>query len=209
MENTTDIIYRGETFILPMNLQYNEKKITCWLPLKNGEPSNKKIKTGTGLEIRIPQVSRGNYYQSNGGESVHVLMHKRARGEPVMSLDDIWAYHYSHLCHNWWCCNPDHIEREPDWVNILRKSDTGVDNNCICVKVSHPLLVNKPKPCIWFNSKTRKSINFSDELIESWINFSQSDQNRFKNFVLSKGEIIKILKEYSVIPLCFRLVKAA
>jgi len=92
----------------------------------------------------------------NNGKDVHVYMYESKNKQNPN--DPRWAYNYSHLCHHWWCCNPEHIIREPDWLNIFRKSDC-IENGvyqCRCTDIQHPLFVDLPiRKCIWYNWKAK------------------------------------------------------
>lgn len=170
MESTTDdtatIFEKHSTTILEIRFQakhnhFECNRITCWLPLKSSEPPNKKVKTGKELVLRARQASRGGYYQMNQGEDVHVHMYNSEFGKEPN--DARWSYHYSHLCHHWWCCNPQHLRREPDWVNIFRKSDdmddSGRSYSCQCPLLSHPMYNDGTIPkCIWYNSRAKNTL---------------------------------------------------
>jgi len=128
------------------------RTITCWLPIKKN--SRKDVDE---YAFRTSQSTRGGYYQMNGGVDVHVHMHEAHKPGTVMENNA--RYHVSHLCHHWWCCNPQHLHKEPDWVNIFRKGCT-LDcdgGHCDCSSVTHPRFASHPiPPCIWYNSLSIK-----------------------------------------------------
>lgn len=145
--------------------QQTNTTIECWLPLTNKEPANKKNKTGNNLTLRKTQPDRGGYYGTNQGDSLHVAVYKKAG---LWKDDSSWEYHVSHLCHHWWCCNPYHMIKEPDWVNIFRKNCKAAVNGskgCDCYKVSHDRLTNNLARCLWYPASTLSNvnINFLDE----------------------------------------------
>jgi len=122
--------------------------IDCWLPLKDMEPVNKKHKTGNSLAFRTPQGDRGGYFQMSNGSDVHVYMYNQ--NAPVVHVVQNMIHHISHLCHHWWCCNPAHLVREPEWVNIFRKSCLlNHGGNCDCSSLNHPRYTTPIPPCIW------------------------------------------------------------
>jgi hypothetical protein len=173
-------------FIVPIRFSHKKSEIFCWLPLMDKEPTNKKNRSGANLAYRTSQKSRGGYYQMNGGVDVHVFMFHTQN-----IVDETnWNFHVSHLCHHWWCCNPKHLVKEPDWVNIFRKNCL-FKNGCDCNQLNHPRYPNVIKQCIWFNAKEPNHIQFLDEM---YLVLDEVDKKRIKskNSVL---EQIKILLE--------------
>lgn len=147
-------------YVLPIRYSSGNHSITCWLPLKETEPKNKKDPQGL-LGLRKKQPGRGNYYQMNGGESVHVYMYEKSVGSLVKHSSK-WNYHVSHRCHHWWCCNPAHLIYEPEWVNQLRKGCKFDSLNCNCDKANHPDLIEGLLSCIWFPSSVDKETVYDD-----------------------------------------------
>lgn len=182
------------TYILPIRFKTENKTITCWLPLTNMEPKNKKIKHGNKLTVRKTQKSRGNYYGTNTGDSFHVFAYKQEN--LWKDKNDGFHYHISHLCHHWWCCRSLHLVQEPAWVNIFRKDCTAtVDGKmpCDCTELRHERFKEKIKPCIWFPDSTLKNVNtFLDvQFLKDIINKNAS---RFKNSADDVyNEIISVL----------------
>ncbi len=149
-------------YVLPIHYLSDDHSITCWLPLKEIEPKNKKDRQGL-LGLRTAQSKRGNYYQMNGGKSVHVYMYEKRVGS-LVEHSSKWNYHVSHRCHHWWCCNPAHLVYEPEWVNQLRKGCTFDSQNCNCDQANHPDLVEQLVKCIWFSSNVEKQTLYSSKL---------------------------------------------
>lgn len=54
--------------VLAIQHQSLGRGCTCWLPLKESEPLNKKNREGK-LSLKKKQESRGGYYQLGGGKS--------------------------------------------------------------------------------------------------------------------------------------------
>ncbi|MHB1267886.1 MAG: hypothetical protein ACYCY2_09850 [Acidithiobacillus ferriphilus] len=177
--DTATIIKHYDHFILPVRLVSPEHTITCWLPLNNTEPANKATKLGNKLKYRLAQQGRGGYYQLNGGESVHVYFCRQRLPNKEIPQDR-WAYHMSHLCHHWWCCNPDHVVCEPDWVNIFRKRCVLNESGCDCSDLHHPRYGTPFQQCIWYNSHTMTAqhMNEVDFLDEDFLRLSLSDRQR-------------------------------
>jgi hypothetical protein len=174
---TTSIVCENDTYVLKIPFQENQHSIECWLPLTNNEPSNKKNKTGSKLKFRKIQNSRGKYYQMNGGDSTHVYFYKQKWGD--LKTDGRWNYHVSHLCHHWWCCNPDHLVYEPEWVNQLRKCCCATYHiNCDCDEAYHPQFNDQLYKCIWYTSNTLSDLDKknSDFMV---LNLSENDTARF------------------------------
>lgn len=58
--------------------------------------------------------------------------------------------HISHLCHDPRCCNPEHLHREPAWINILRKTCVARQPaDCQCNQALSPYFRNKTPPCVF------------------------------------------------------------
>lgn len=53
------------------------------------------------------------------------------------------GFHVSHLCHHPDCSNPDHLVKEPEWLNILRKRCPG-GKACACPRVAEVLGIAAP-----------------------------------------------------------------
>lgn len=177
------IEYINEIFVLYIRFVHGERMITCWLPLKNNEAPNKKTKTCDQLKMRKKQMGRGGYYQVNGGKSVHVYFLESSLNIKLESNDSQWSLHVSHRCHHWWCCNPEHLVQEPDWVNLMRKKCILSDKKeCNCDYAFHPAFNHTLKKCIWYTPATITKLG-KKCLDESFlINMSEADKKRFENW---------------------------
>ena len=139
----------------------NPNEIECWMPIKLTEPSNKKTPEGY-WDFRTENTQGGYFHIFDSDNYLHIKERKAfVKTHELVEPVFVFGTHYSHLCHHWWCINPTHIELEPDWVNIMRKSciywKKG-NKSCVCNQVIHPLFPTnwKPKKCIWSNEKYRK-----------------------------------------------------
>lgn len=178
MTSNDDIVSRKiyELFgipVLPLRFKRGSSDITCLLPLKYVGSSSLE-KSTIKVCIRKLQPSRGKYFQLSGGRSLHVVMHQEymiAEKETESALGGAWpCMHVSHLCHHWWCCNPNHLVKEPDFVNIMRKScpspvrlDMSLDFvGCQCTDLRHPKLSSAPKSCLWYTQAKVKKLALVD-----------------------------------------------
>ncbi len=187
--------YYNGFFILPIRFSDGNRSVTCWLPLTNKEPANKKKKIGDNLELRKRQDERGGYYQLNGGKSIHVHCLERKLEVEKLPVNDRWNMHVSHKCHHWWCCNPEHLVQEPEWVNQMRKNCILCnDKDCNCDEASHPDLSMALEKCVWYTPAVTKKLK-KQYLDESFlVNMSNNDKNRFKNW----SETLNMIKELCV-----------
>lgn len=144
-------------------------EITCWIPVVSSEPSN--VKTRKGL-WHFPSEGKDGYFQTNKSYRHHITNLAKYKGSHFETQ-------YSHLCHHWWCCNPDHIAVEPQWVNMMRLDCTFMEDVtiivteekerikrrsevsriiCECGSVTHNLFEKYTiYPCLWPNFKFFKN----------------------------------------------------
>lgn len=162
------------TPVLPLWYRYGFSDCMCLLPLKYVGGSSIE-KSPIMVCPRKPQPSRGKYFQTNEGFSVHVDIYKKymaAEQRTTAALGGAWtSNHVSHLCHHWWCCNPEHLVEEPDFVNIMRKScpsprwsfDDILRADCQCVDLVHPKLIGAPSPCLWYTPAKVKELDLVND----------------------------------------------
>lgn len=180
---------------LSVDYQSKERNCSCRLPLNEPEPPNKRRKTGY-VSLKKRQNSRGGYYQINGGKSTHVYTYEQYyNGLNKAYGDDIQDYHVSHLCHHWWCCNPEHLIYEPAFVNIARKECRLNRGKCSCKAVTHPMLTRKPQKCIWYTPRVCESLTTASISFET----AEEDQDKFNyketTWEETKEEIELLLKQ--------------
>ena len=163
-------------------------EVDCWFPLKYTEPATKKKDKCGWIGARKIQKSRGGYWQAGTGKSLHEEYYAKKwenKDSPLYEIEKVqgWNYHVSHLCHHWWCCNPDHLVREPEWINQMRKGcSCSLYSDCTCHQVWHPLLSQEIIPCIWYTPRNLQNLQIDESnLID--INFVRQGirQELFEN----------------------------
>jgi hypothetical protein len=167
-----------------MTVRFNNpghNTLQCWLSLKDPQPKNKKDKIEQ-VQYRAFQPKRG-YYQMGGGLSPHEYYYYQTNPASTPNENPNWIYNVSHLCHHWWCCNPEHLVREPEWVNILRKGCNPFDKGCKCPRVSHPDLSSAIQPCLWYTpgALKREELDEATQLLDTeFLNLDSQDRQKFK-----------------------------
>lgn len=177
----------------------NNRDIICWFPLCRSEPSNKKSAQGYVVP-RKKQDSRGGYFQvgkkRSEGNSLHVYYYKKSKGltemPPYNQEYGEYSHHVSHLCHHWWCVNPEHIVHEPGWINQGRKDCAGVDE-CVCDTFYHCSLANPPKKCLWYNKKANGKETLDEEFIHGMSKEQQARLGTSKE-PMHINEVVEIVK---------------
>lgn len=114
-------------------------------PVVNPSGADKNKAKEEGLP---PPIQRGAYahqlmwFHSTGFDPVQL--------EPLIIIKGVvYPAHVSHLCHNPRCCNPDHLVREPAWVNILRMScQATTKKECHCLDALAPAIAATTSRCI-------------------------------------------------------------
>lgn len=170
----------------------------CHLPLRNKEPASKKIPVGKwGLRVK-PKQSDGYFQFGNEavpGQRIHSALWFSAHS----TVKKVPTWHISHLCHNWWCCNPRHATYEPDWVNIMRKHCPFVPSEvaCTCVSVKHASLRGRIPPCLFMNAETRARLgaNTEDCVNLNWLIKDNLDESGLMRVYAGKKQLWEAIRK--------------
>ena len=162
-------ISMSDIFKIKKDHKASTKRMTscvCHMPLKYTEPYNKKKKRKNTVAPRTNGADRYLSIYTNSSSTSSYLHHLACSSKQVsfyyekfISGEDSSRSKYSdysHLCHNWWCINPEHIVKEPSWINNMRSCC--IHKTCKCDMVSHPDLVLKCPKCIFYSRLLRNNI---------------------------------------------------
>lgn len=170
----------------------------CHLPLRDMEPASKKAKVGKwGLRVKPNAVD--GYFQYGTGASKGQRIHSAVWFDANPTVPKIASWHISHLCHNWWCCNPAHATYEPDWINIMRKHCPFVPGlvACTCASLEHTSIDWQIPHCLFMNAETRARVGVATEdcVYLNWSIRAGLGPSGLMNTYAGRGELWEAIRD--------------